>query len=102
MDVNVGKINTLAPGIQDPTSSAAPLTSKKFGTGGFVGMTVNFDFIKGCLEEAGQSRNERGDVQREIRSSCNRGGSKGLWTKKRVGGRQSMWWFSESSSARTV
>jgi hypothetical protein len=51
--VNVGKINTLAPGIQDPTSSAAPPTSKKFGTGGFVGMTVNFDFIKGLFGGSG-------------------------------------------------
>jgi len=44
--LNLGKVNALAPGIEDTTSNVAPTTKKKFGKGGFVGLTVNFDFIK--------------------------------------------------------
>jgi hypothetical protein len=44
--LNLGKVNALGAGIQDATSNAAPPTTKKFEKGGFVGLTVNFDFIK--------------------------------------------------------
>src|SRR5437879_10485744 len=53
--LNLGKVNALAPGIEDTTSNVAPTTKKKFGNGGFMGLTVNFDFIKSLF--GGGTRN---------------------------------------------
>lgn len=52
---NLGKITALGPGIQDPTSNAAAPTKKEFAKGGFVGLTVNFGFIK-SLFSSGSSK----------------------------------------------
>ena len=48
--LNVGKINQLAPtGSVDPTSSTAPATVQRFAKAGFVGFTLNLDFIPGLF-----------------------------------------------------
>jgi hypothetical protein len=47
--VNIAKINALAPGTEDPTSSAAPATIQRFGKAAFVGLTLNIDFIAGLF-----------------------------------------------------
>jgi hypothetical protein len=47
--LNIGKTNALAPGNQDPTSSAAPNTVQRFAKGVFVGVTLNIDFIAGLF-----------------------------------------------------
>jgi hypothetical protein len=45
-----GQITRLVPGqADDPTSSTAPQTIKRFKTGAFVGLTFNIDFIKGLF-----------------------------------------------------
>lgn len=47
---HLGRVNQLAPSfVDDPTSSAAPATQKRFHGGFFGGMTFNIDFIKGLV-----------------------------------------------------
>jgi hypothetical protein len=49
---HLGKITTLPPtqGIDDPASSAAPVTATRFRANFFVGATFNVDFIKGLFK----------------------------------------------------
>jgi hypothetical protein len=47
--LNIAKTTTLAPGNQDPASSAAPTTLQRFAKGVFVGVTLNLDFIPGLF-----------------------------------------------------
>ena len=47
---HLGRVTELAPSfVNDPTSSAAPATQKRFHGGFFGGMTFNIDFIKGLV-----------------------------------------------------
>ena len=55
--VNLAKVNALVTeGFVPPTSSAAPTTNQEFGTGAFVGLTINIDFIKGLFGGGGGSK----------------------------------------------
>ena len=55
--VNIAKINALVTqGFVPPSSSAAPVTKQVFGHGGFVGITVNIDFIKGLFGGGGSGK----------------------------------------------
>jgi hypothetical protein len=52
--LNVAKVTALAPvGFVDPASSAAPVTKQSFRKGGFAGLTLNIDFIKGLFGGGG-------------------------------------------------
>jgi hypothetical protein len=43
--VNIAKVTRLSPNAMDPLSGAAPVTYQKFGTGAFIGLTLN---LAGC------------------------------------------------------
>jgi hypothetical protein len=47
--LNIGKVNTLSPAYEDPTSNAAPGTVQTFTKGVCVGLTLNLDFIAGLF-----------------------------------------------------
>ena len=48
--VHRGKVNYLVPTLtNDPTSSVAPLTATRFGTGFFLGITLNVNFVKAAF-----------------------------------------------------
>jgi hypothetical protein len=48
--VHRGKVNYLVPTLtNDPTSSVAPLTATRFGTGFFFGITLNINYIKAAF-----------------------------------------------------
>jgi len=49
-----GQTTHLVPGqINDPSSKDAPQTTKRFDSGGFVGLTFNIEFIKGLFGGGG-------------------------------------------------
>jgi hypothetical protein len=49
--LNIGRINALAPGLQEQssTNSPGPSTVQRFAKGAFVGVTLNLDFIAGLF-----------------------------------------------------
>ena len=48
--LHYGQVTHLAPtGVDDPSSSTAPVTQQRFSRGAFAGLTFNIDFIKGLF-----------------------------------------------------
>jgi hypothetical protein len=51
--VHIGQVSELAPsGVNDPTSSAAPLTIQRYEKKAFFGVTFNINFIQNLFSPA--------------------------------------------------